>query len=86
LADVKLFHASTKLENGLVVTDGGRALGVTALGDTLAGPLQRFLWPGLAPIRLPPSIFSPTLYHPCADAADASSANAMRTYFFARKM
>ncbi len=36
LPDVKVFHAGTKLENGLVVTDGGRVLGVTALGDTLA--------------------------------------------------
>jgi phosphoribosylamine--glycine ligase len=33
---VKVFHAGTKLENGLVVTDGGRVLGVTAQGDTLA--------------------------------------------------
>jgi phosphoribosylamine---glycine ligase len=36
LADVKVFHAGTKLENGVVVTDGGRVLGVTALGATLA--------------------------------------------------
>src|SRR5438445_13391935 len=36
LPDVKVFHAGTKLENGVVVTDGGRVLGVTALGDTLA--------------------------------------------------
>jgi phosphoribosylamine--glycine ligase len=36
LADVKVFHAGTKLENGLFVTDGGRVLGVTALGDTVA--------------------------------------------------
>jgi phosphoribosylamine--glycine ligase len=36
LPDVKVFHAGTRLENGLVVTDGGRVLGVTALGDTLA--------------------------------------------------
>ena len=35
--DVKVFHAGTKLETGgMVVTDGGRVLGVTALGDTLA--------------------------------------------------
>jgi phosphoribosylamine--glycine ligase len=33
---VKIFHAGTRLENGLVVTDGGRVLGVTALGETLA--------------------------------------------------
>jgi phosphoribosylamine--glycine ligase len=36
LSDVKVFHAGTKLENGLFVTDGGRVLGVTALGDTLS--------------------------------------------------
>jgi phosphoribosylamine--glycine ligase len=36
LPGVKVFHAGTKLENGLVVSDGGRVLGVTALGDTLA--------------------------------------------------
>jgi phosphoribosylamine--glycine ligase len=35
--DVKLFHAGTKLDDqNRVVTDGGRVLGVTALGDTLA--------------------------------------------------
>jgi phosphoribosylamine--glycine ligase len=36
LPDVKVFHAGTKMESGLVVTDGGRVLSVTALGDTLA--------------------------------------------------
>jgi phosphoribosylamine--glycine ligase len=36
LPDVKVFQAGTTLERDLVVTDGGRALGVTALGDTLA--------------------------------------------------
>jgi phosphoribosylamine---glycine ligase len=36
LPDVKVFHAGTKMENGVVVTDGGRVLGVTALGGTLA--------------------------------------------------
>jgi len=36
LPDVKVFHAGTKMESGMVVTDGGRVLGVTALGDTLA--------------------------------------------------
>lgn len=36
LPDVKVFHAGTKLENNFVVTDGGRVLGVTALGETLA--------------------------------------------------
>lgn len=32
---VKVFHAGTALQDGQVVTAGGRVLGVTALGDTL---------------------------------------------------
>ncbi len=36
LPDVKVFHAGTKLDpNGMVLTDGGRVLSVTALGDDL---------------------------------------------------
>ncbi len=34
--DVKVFHAGTATLNGQVVTDGGRVLGVTALGNTIA--------------------------------------------------
>jgi phosphoribosylamine--glycine ligase len=33
---VKVFHAGTTVENNFVVTDGGRVLGVTACGETLA--------------------------------------------------
>ncbi len=33
---VKVFHAGTALRDGALVTDGGRVLGVTALGDTVA--------------------------------------------------
>lgn len=37
LKDVKVFHAGTKkLDDGRILTDGGRVLGVTALGETLA--------------------------------------------------
>ena len=36
LKDVKVFHAGTKLTNGKVTNNGGRVLGVTALGDDLA--------------------------------------------------
>ena len=36
LENVKVFHAGTKLLDGDVVTDGGRVLGVTALGDDIA--------------------------------------------------
>jgi phosphoribosylamine--glycine ligase len=41
LPDVKVFHAGTTLENGVVVTDGGRVLGVTALGENLAMAKER---------------------------------------------
>ncbi len=34
--NVKVFHAGTRRENGEVVTNGGRVLAVTALGDDLA--------------------------------------------------
>jgi phosphoribosylamine--glycine ligase len=41
LPDLKVFHAGTKLENGLFVTDGGRVLNVTAMGDTLEDAKRR---------------------------------------------
>lgn len=33
--DVQIFHAATRLDNGQLVTSGGRVLCVTALGDTV---------------------------------------------------
>ncbi|HEX5104147.1 MAG TPA: phosphoribosylamine--glycine ligase [Pirellulaceae bacterium] len=36
IPDVKVFHAGTKRVDGQVVTAGGRVLGVTALGNTIA--------------------------------------------------
>jgi len=36
LPDVKVFHAGTAMVDGQVATAGGRVLGVTALGDTIA--------------------------------------------------
>ena len=41
LPDVKVFHAGTRLDGKRVLTDGGRVLGVTALGDTLADAKRR---------------------------------------------
>jgi phosphoribosylamine--glycine ligase len=41
LPDVKVFHAGTKQEGNMIVTDGGRVLGVTALGDTLLAAKNR---------------------------------------------
>jgi phosphoribosylamine--glycine ligase len=41
LRDVKVFQAGTKMSGGELVTDGGRVLGVTALGDTVADAQKR---------------------------------------------
>ena len=40
LPDVKVFHAGTALKNGEVQNTGGRVLGVTALGNTIAEAKQ----------------------------------------------
>ncbi len=41
LDGVTVYHAGTKLEDGKLVTSGGRVLGVTALGDTLENALEK---------------------------------------------
>jgi phosphoribosylamine---glycine ligase len=50
---VKVFHAGTKLRDGQVVTDGGRVLGVTAMGPTVSSAklkayqaVKEIRWPG----------------------------------------
>jgi phosphoribosylamine--glycine ligase len=51
LPDLKVFHAGTKLQDGQVVTDGGRVLGVTALGASIsAAKLQAYT--GVKSIRV----------------------------------
>jgi phosphoribosylamine--glycine ligase len=49
-----VFHAGTRRDGGRVVTDGGRVLGVTALGDTIGGAVasaydavSRIGWQGM---------------------------------------
>lgn len=41
MEDVEVFHSGTAMEDGHVVTDGGRVLGVTARGDTIADARDR---------------------------------------------
>jgi len=41
MPDVVVFHAGTKRQDGAVVTNGGRVLGVTALGSTIAEAQRR---------------------------------------------
>jgi phosphoribosylamine--glycine ligase len=52
IPDVKVFHAGTRLDGDRVRTDGGRVLGVTALGDTLADA-QRRAYDAVARISFP---------------------------------
>ena len=39
--DVVVFHAGTKMQDGVVVTSGGRVLGVTGLGSNLPAAKQK---------------------------------------------
>jgi len=41
MPDVTVFHAGTKAVDGKIVTNGGRVLNVTALGDTFAQAIDR---------------------------------------------
>jgi phosphoribosylamine---glycine ligase len=41
LKDVMVFHAGTQKKDGQIVTSGGRVLGVTALGDSIADAQKR---------------------------------------------
>jgi phosphoribosylamine---glycine ligase len=50
----KVFHAGTRRPDGALLTDGGRVLGVTALGDTIEqavteayAAVARISWPGM---------------------------------------
>jgi phosphoribosylamine--glycine ligase len=41
IKDVMVFHSGTAMRSGKVVTDGGRVLGVTGLGPTVAAAIDR---------------------------------------------
>ena len=41
IPDVKVLHAGTRRQGNAIVTSGGRVLGVTATGDSLAAALQK---------------------------------------------
>jgi phosphoribosylamine---glycine ligase len=54
IRDVFVFHAGTALENGRIVTSGGRVLGVTGLGEDLPKAIEKtysavrsIKWPGV---------------------------------------
>jgi phosphoribosylamine--glycine ligase len=56
LPDVKVFHAGTRRDGERVLTDGGRVLGVTALGDTLADAKRR-AYDAVACIQFPGAFY-----------------------------
>ena len=56
LPDVKVFHAGTRREGEQVLTDGGRVLGVTALGGSLA-EAQRRAYEAVALIKFPGAFY-----------------------------
>ena len=41
MRDVKVFHSGTRMDGDQLITDGGRVLGVTAMGDTIAAAQKR---------------------------------------------
>jgi len=50
--NVQIFHAGTKIQDGKILTNGGRVLGVTALGETLESAIanayeatEKISWP-----------------------------------------
>ncbi len=54
MRDVFVFHAGTAIENGRIVTSGGRVLGVTGLGEDLPKAIEKtysavrsIKWPGV---------------------------------------
>ena len=49
MPDVKVFHSGTKLGGKTLVTDGGRVLGVTALGIRFSMPRRRICGDGENP-------------------------------------
>jgi len=51
MKDVKVFQAGTKMLNGKLVTDGGRVLAVTALGDTIQ-EAQKRAYEAIAKVQL----------------------------------
>jgi phosphoribosylamine--glycine ligase len=56
LPDVKVFHAGTRRDGERVLTDGGRVLGVTALGDTLSDAKRR-AYEAVACIQFPGAFY-----------------------------
>jgi len=81
--DVKVFHAGTRRDGDLILTDGGRVLGVTALGDTLADAKRR-AYEAAACIQFPAAFYrrdiaDKALRSPAAPAAETMPSDTSTT-------
>jgi phosphoribosylamine--glycine ligase len=72
LPDVAVFHSGTKLVEGRVVTDGGRVLGVTALGDTIPAA-QRKAYEAVRAIEFPGAFYRKDIGSKAATPSASSS-------------
>ena len=72
LPDVKVFHAGTPRDGDRVLTDGGRVLGVTALGDTLADAKRR-AYEAVAVIRFRDAMYRKDIGDKALDEGTAES-------------
>ncbi len=61
-ADLKVFHAGTAERDGQVVTNGGRVLCVTALGESVAAAQRRAYW-GVDHVRWPDAYYRRDIGH-----------------------
>ena len=53
VSGVKVFHAGTKIDNGQILTSGGRVLGVTGYSPNGIGGAQRLAYEGVSKINVP---------------------------------
>ncbi len=67
LPDVKVFHAGTRRDGERTFTDGGRVLGVTALGETLADARKR-AYEAVALVRFPGAFYRHDICNSVLDA------------------
>ena len=56
IPNVKVFYAGTKADGKITLSDGGRVLGVTALGDTLADA-RRLAYQAVGRIQFPGAFY-----------------------------
>jgi phosphoribosylamine---glycine ligase len=62
--DAQVFHAGTKLQGESIVTDGGRVLGITAIGDNFSDAIAA-VYPAVAAINFEGMYYRRDIGHRC---------------------